>query len=131
MIHEKDLTLILARDLASKLATPTFVVNPEGTLLYYNEPAERVLGTRYAETGEMPQEEWSSVFSPVDADGNQVPVEELPLSIALADRRPAHRPFAITGLDGVERTIAVTAFPLMPHPEELVGAVAIFWEEAE
>lgn len=130
MIHEKDLTLILARDLASKLATPTFIVDPEGTLLYYNEPAETVLGTRYAETGEMAMDEWGSVFSPVDPKGDVVPVAELPLSIAISERRPAHRPLLITGLDGVQRTIAVTAFPLIPHPGELVGAVAIFWEEA-
>ena len=37
----------------------------------------------------------------------------------------------ITGLDGVTRTIEVAAFPIMPHPDQLVGALAIFWEGEE
>ena len=31
----------------------------------------------------------------------------------------------VTGLDGVEREIAVTAFPLFAHADEFVGMVAI------
>ena len=52
----KNLVLILAREFASKLATPTFVNDAEGTLVYYNEPAEGVLGRSFAEAGEMPAE---------------------------------------------------------------------------
>lgn len=129
MQREKDLTLILARDLSSRLAVPCFLVNPEGTLIFYNEPAERVLGRRFGESGELSQEEWGTFFTPLDLEGNKVPVEELPLSIALSERRAAHRPLMITGLNGTDRAIAVTAVPLMPHPGELVGALAIFWEE--
>jgi hypothetical protein len=33
----------------------------------------------------------------------------------------------VTGLDGVEREIAVTAFPLFASVDEFVGMVAIFW----
>jgi PAS domain-containing protein len=129
MRHQKDLSLILARDLASHLATPFFVVDPEGTLIFYNEPAERVLGREFGEAGELAQEEWGTIFHPLDLDGREIPVEQLPLSIALRERVAAHRSLLITGLDGIERTIGVTAFPLLPHPDELVGAIAIFWEE--
>ena len=59
----KNLVLILAREFASKLATPTFVNDAEGTLVYYNEPAEGVLGRSFAEAGEMPVDQWSSLFS--------------------------------------------------------------------
>ena len=52
----------------------------------------------------------------------------MPGGIALLERRPAHRSLRITGLDGERREIAVTAFPLLARPDELVGVVAIFWE---
>ena len=54
------------QQLASYLAMPIFLVDPEGNLLYDNEPAERLLGRRYNETGEMPAAEWSTV-SPSEA----------------------------------------------------------------
>jgi PAS domain-containing protein len=128
--RQKSLVLILAREFASNLATPLFVVAPDGTLVFYNEPAEAVLGRRFAESGEMSAEEWSTVFTPSDLDGSPLALDELPLGVALAQRVPAHRPIRIQGLDGIDRTIAVTAFPLFAHTDEFVGAVAIFWEEA-
>jgi len=66
---QKAVELILMRQLASCLAVPVFLVDPEGTLLYYNEPAERLLGRRYDETGEMPASEWATMFTPTaDSD---------------------------------------------------------------
>ena len=39
---------------------------------------------------------------------------------------------AVVGQDGIRRRIEVTAFPLFAHADDMVGAVAIFWEpEAE
>jgi PAS domain-containing protein len=127
-VAQKAVELILMRQLASYLAVPIFLVDPDGNLLYYNEPAERLLGRRYDETGEMPVTEWSTVFTPTAEDGTPVPPEDLPLSIALRNWHPAHRPLAIRGLDGVDRRIAVTAFPLEGQGRRRLGAVAIFWE---
>jgi PAS domain-containing protein len=121
--------VILMKQVASYLATPIFVVDPDGTLLYFNEPAEAILGRRYDEAGEMPQSEWATIFTPADEHGRPLPAETLPLSIALADQRPAHGPMWIRGLDGVVRHIAVTAFPLVGQHERLLGAVALFWED--
>lgn len=130
--HEHDLVLILARGLASSIATPMFLVDPSGTLVYFNEPAEVILGTTYADAGEMPAEEWGSAFKPHDLETDQpLPLESLPLAQALAEQRPAHRTMGITGRDGVPRTIAVTAFPLWARSDEFVGAAAIFWEAKE
>ena len=128
--EEHNLVLILARGLASSVATPIFLVGPDGTLLYFNEAAEAILGQSYAEAGEMSPEEWGAMFKPVTpGTGDVVGVEDLPLSVALNEQRAAHRPLTITGLDGITRNIAITAFPLFARTEELVGAVAIFWEE--
>ena len=126
---QKAVELILMRQLASYLAVPIFLVDPEGNLLYYNEPAERLLGRRYDETGEMPLAEWTTVFTPTTEDGSPLPLEEVPLAVALRRWRPAHRAIVIQGLDGVARRIAVTALPLEGQGGHRLGAVAIFWEE--
>jgi PAS domain-containing protein len=121
--------LIVLKQPASYLATPIFVVDPVGTLLYYNEPAELILGRRYDETGEMTLEEWGSIFVPVDDDGVPMPPEAVPLAIAVRERRPAHATFSITGLDGAARRISATAFPLVGQSGRHLGSIAIFWEE--
>ena len=125
---QRDLILILARDLTSRLATPCFVVDGEGTLAYFNEAAEPVLGVSYAESGELRAGEWATGWSPTDPQGRPIPLEELPLGIAFREGRPAHRAMHITGGDGVGRDIEVTAFPLQTHPDVTVGAIAVFWE---
>jgi PAS domain-containing protein len=117
-----NLVLIMARDFASRLATAVFLVDPLGTLIYYNEGAERILGRAFEEGHPMPAEEWSTTFEPVD---------ELPLGATLRTREPAHRDLTIVGADGVARRIEVTAIPLFAHADEFVGAVAVFWERAE
>jgi PAS domain-containing protein len=130
--RQKSIVLILARELASKLATPMFVVDAEGNLVFFNEPAESILGQSFAEAGELSADEWGgALFAPEDTDGSPLPFDRMPISIALTEHKPAHRSFRITGLDEVKRTIAATAFPLFARAQEFVGAVAIFWEEPE
>ena len=43
---QKDIELILMRQLANYLAVPILVVDSAGTLLFYHEPAEGLLGRR-------------------------------------------------------------------------------------
>ena len=126
---QQEIEVILARQLADNLALPIFLVDREGNLLFYNEPAEKILGHRYAETGSMPAMEWATIFQPVDEDGRPLAPEMLPLMVALKYCRPAHGGFWIRALDGVSRHIQVTAFPLIGQSERYLGAVAIFWEE--
>ena len=64
----------------------------------------------------------------LDLDGTPVPLDQLPLGIAFREGRPAHRAIRITGGDGVHREIEVTAFPLCPQRDVILGAVAVFWE---
>lgn len=126
---QKDLVLILARELASHVASPVFLVDAKGTLIYYNEHAEGILGLRFEEAGELPAEDWGKRWDPRDPDDRSVPLEELPLTIAFRERRPAHRPLVITGLDGMERSIEATALPLLSKDQAYVGALAVFWEQ--
>jgi PAS domain-containing protein len=124
-----EVEVILMKQIASYLAMPIFLVDPEGTLIFYNEPAEALLGQRYDETGEMPMQEWATIFVPTDGEGNQLPPESLPLAIALRDGRPAHDRFFITALNGARHVLSVTAFPLIGQNERELGAVALFWED--
>jgi PAS domain-containing protein len=128
---QKAIEVILTRHLASYLSMPIFIVDDEGTLVFYNEPAERLLGLRFEETGEMPPDEWARAFTPTDDTGTPLAADALPLVIAVRDRRPAHATFGIRGLDGVARRIGVTAFPLIGQSDRSLGAVAIFWEIGE
>ena len=128
---QHHLVLILARDFASRLATPVFLVDVRGTVIYFNEAAERVLGRRYIEGGGMEAEEWSTLFAPSDDDGNPIELNALPLGVAILERHPDHRMLRIHSADGTERRIEVTAFPLFAHEDECLGAIAIFWETPE
>jgi len=127
-MSQQPIEVILTRQLASYLATPIFIVDPAGTLVFYNEPAERVLGRNFEETGEMPAAEWATIFTPSDDAGRPLPADTLPLSIACSAHTPAHGTFWIRGLDNIPRRIEVTAFPLIGQADRLLGAVAIFWE---
>jgi len=124
---QKQLVLILARAFASNLSTPALLADDRGYLVYYNEAAEQVVGKRFAEFGEMPLAEWLEPFTPRDASGELLPLEERPAWIALNDRRPSHLRYLVRSADGVEREIEVSAFPLFAHADEFVGAAVLFW----
>src|SRR5437763_12977676 len=85
--RQSNLVLILAREFASKLATATFVTDAEGNLVYYNEPAEHLLGRTFAEAGEVKADEWGSLYTVERPDGKPLPLEENPGRIALLERR--------------------------------------------
>jgi PAS domain-containing protein len=127
--RQKHLVLILARELASNLATPTLIANDEGELVFFNEAAEEIVGRSFAETGEMPIDEWTATFSPRTHESEPLPPERRPARIALDERRAAHQRFLITSHDGVDRQVAVTAIPLFAHADEFVGLIAFFWRE--
>jgi PAS domain-containing protein len=125
----QPIEVILMRELAGHLATPIFVVDSQGDLLFYNEPAEKLLGSRFDETGMMPFAQWATVFTPTNGRGTPIPPDELPLAIAVQQHRPAQGHFWIRGLDGERRKLTVTAIPLQGQWGEHLGAAAIFWEE--
>lgn len=121
-----SIELILMRQLAGHLRMPVFLVDGRGTLLFYNEPAEALLGRPFNEAGVMNLKTWSTVFRAEDENGTPLPREALPLFVALRERRPAQRIIRITGLDGAKRTIEITALPLEGVNGRGLGAVAAF-----
>jgi PAS domain-containing protein len=125
--QQKHLVLILAREFASNLSTPTLVADARGYLVFYNEAAEAVLGRRFSEAEEMPLDAWLTPFEPRTSDGEPLPPEQLPTRLVFEEHRASHVRNLVTSTDGVEREIEVTAIPLFAHTDEFVGAVAIFW----
>jgi PAS domain-containing protein len=128
-LPQKHLILILARELASNLATPTLIADERGQVVFYNEAAEVVLGGPFSEMGDVSIDDLGASFSPRTSEGEPLAQDELPGRIALDQRRAAHMRLWATGRDGVDREIAVTALPLFAHADEFVGIVVIFWRE--
>lgn len=126
--EHRSLVLILAREFAMKLATPMFIADADGRLVFYNEPAEGILGRPYPEAGELRAAEWAELFHCEDLEGRPLPLERMPAGVAFYERRPDHGSLRIVALDGTKREIAVTAFPLFAREDEFVGIVAVFWE---
>ena len=125
---QKEIEVILARQLAEYLALPIFIVDPNGDLLYYNESAEEILGRRYEETGPISANDLAVIFKTVDQEGAPIKSSKLPLVKALVNKEPSHGSLWIEGLDGRLRKIAVTAFPIIGQAQRFLGAIAIFWE---
>ena len=85
---QHEIEVILTRELAGYLAMAIFVVDPAGSLIFYNEPAEALLGTRFEETGPMEMDDWAHVFDPRDEDGSTARAG-VPAPRHHAARRPA------------------------------------------
>lgn len=125
---QPDLVLIVARSFATKLATPTLIIDANGDLVYFNDAAADVLGSTYLDIGALDASRWQELFQPRTLDEEPLTAAETPGGVALLERRPVNDSFAFRGLDGREREVTVTAFPLFSHPDEVVGAMSIFWE---
>lgn len=123
--------LILSRQLAECLDMPVFLTDTVGNLLFYNEPAEGILGKRYEDTGEMDVDEWGTIFKNKDDAGNPIPPEELPLVKTLMNRLPYHKTFWIESLQGTAERISVTSYPIIGRPATFLGAMAIFWRSPQ
>jgi PAS domain-containing protein len=107
---QQSLQLILARNLISTLSTPAFIVDPDASVVFYNEAAGDVLGVHYEETGKVPLAEW-----------------RLPLTEELCGRRPVHTTSSVRAADGKELEVEVLALPLIGTEDEHEGAVGVFW----
>ncbi len=84
---------------------------------------------RFEEVGILEMADWLAAFRPGDESGAILPDDEVPLVVALRERRPVHRNLSIAGLDGIRRQIEATALPLVGQGGVRLGAVAIFWQE--
>lgn len=125
---QRDIGLILMRQLASGLALPVWLSDEAGDLLFFNEPAEKLLGLRFDFVGTLSLDDARRLLSFRDAEGNALPGEQTPLLVALREQRPVHRRLWLRGFGGEYREVEVTSFPLVATGGEVTGGVAMFWE---
>lgn len=128
---QREIELILLRQWASHMSLPIWVTGLDGDLVYYNEPAEPMLGVRFDEAGAMPLTALAETFQMTDEDGTPLRYEEVPLVIAMQTGKPCHRRLRYRALDGPWRTVEVTAFPFEGEGRRPLGVVAIWWEVLE
>lgn len=124
---QRDVGLILMRQLADGLAMPVWLSDGHGDLLFFNEAAEQLLGQRFDDVGSISLEDARRILSFRDVDGNELALDQTPLLVALRERRSVHRLLRINALDGRDHEIEVTAFPLLSGGGHLIGGVAMFW----
>ncbi len=124
----RSLPLILARELAANLATPMFLIDAEGVLVYFNEAAELMLGKTYAEIGPISATDFGARLDLAELDGSPMRRRDSPAGIAFLNREPSHRTLLATGLDGSRRRLEATAYPLFGKVGEMHGVLTVFWE---
>lgn len=124
----KSLPLILAREFAANVAVPIFLVDADNTLVFYNDAAAVAFGGPFGQTGEIHHGEWAARFNPTRPDGTPFDRKEMPIVIALEERRPAHGVHMVTAPDGRRTLVEFTALPLFSSPDDFVGVLVALWE---
>jgi PAS domain-containing protein len=124
-IAERPLELILARNLISILSMPAILVDAEGRFVFFNEAAAEEIGAPFEEVGVLEPEEWNARYGPVDAAGDPLPREQLPLATTVRESRPAYGRFFVRAEEGL-RAIEMGALPLT-GPSGYHGAILVFW----
>src|SRR5215510_4643082 len=111
---QQPVEMILARQLSGYLSVPVILLDAAGTVVFYNDPAERMLGVRFEETGRIEQEEANRLVELSDDPAGETRDAGRLMEIALKERRPVHaRRFLLRRSDRVRLQIEVTAFPLI------------------
>jgi PAS domain-containing protein len=125
----RSLPLILARELAANLATPMFLLDEEGTLVFCNEAAEVMIGKTLAEVGEITGADLGQMLRIEYEDGRAMRRRDSPPGIAFMQQEPAHVRLVATPLGGGHKqTWEVTAYPLFGRTGEMHGVLTVFWE---
>ncbi len=130
MAGQKSLPLILARELAANLATPMFLIDAEGMLVFYNDAAALLIGKPFAELGEIPASEFAASLDLATPSGEPIRRRDSPAGIAMFEQRPAHMTLMATSYNGKRRLYDATAYPLFAAAGEMHGVVAVFWESS-
>lgn len=125
----KSLPLILARELAANLATPMFLIDADGIVVFCNEAAELMIGRSYAEMGAITANEFGDMLHLENVDGSALSRRASPPGIAFIDHVPAHSTLCVTTLDdNAKKQFEVTAYPLFGRTGEMHGVLTVFWE---
>ena len=125
---QRPVEMILLRQLASYLTIPIWMMDAEGNLVYYNEPAESLLGVQFDDAGPIHADQLAGKFRTTDLEGRPLTDEEMPVVMALNQRSPMHGKLRFCGLDGVWHDVEISAIPIEGQSSRFLGVCATFWE---
>jgi PAS domain-containing protein len=128
MPESKSIQIILARQLASCMATAIMLFDAQGNLVFYNEPAESIFNARFDETGEIKVDDLLRVVTVADENRQLLPPEARPGRVARLERRPITRTIWMSCNDGAWRRVQATAVPIIGEEQDLHGVMQLFWE---
>ena len=128
MSEQQPMELILLRQVASYLTLPMWIMDHQGNLLYYNDPAQDLLGARFADVGAISAGELESRFEVTGPDGSPIGPEGMPVVQALRRQAPTHGEVRYRSLDGTSHLVEITALPIVGQGQRFLGVLATFWE---
>jgi PAS domain-containing protein len=126
---ELPLELILARSLVSIISVAAALIDVRGHVVFYNDAAAEIIGTRFEDTGPLTREQWNADSGPFDEHGRPVPYDELPLTVAVREGRPSYARFQVRSERGLI-LVEAGALPLL-GPAGYHGAVILLWPVPE
>lgn len=129
MERQKSLVLIRAKHLAESVTTPMFLADAEGSLIFYNEAAEALLGRPFVDSGALSPTDWQEAFNVRDRDDSPFPLESMASWVQLQSERPAMGHIKFSGADGTDHLVATCAFPLFTEQQRFDGALILFWRD--
>lgn len=127
----KSLALIRAKHLAESVTTPMLLTDQEGTLIFFNEAAEVLIGHTFADIGPLGASDWQKRFDVRGRDGAPFPLEAMPGWLELQTERPGTGHIVLRRADGADLMLAVCAFPLFTAQRQFDGALVLFWHDEE
>src|SRR5258707_13936361 len=86
---EQPLELTLARNLISIVSIASPLVDSDGRIVFFNEAAAEIIGAPFEEIGVLEQDQWTARYGPFGEDGRPLLPDELPLTTAIRESRPA------------------------------------------
>lgn len=125
---QQPVEMILLRQVASYLTIPIWMMDAAGNLVYYNEPAERLLGIQFDDVGPVHADQLGEMFRLTKTDGKPMDPFDFPVLVALEKRVPNSGEVRYCGMDGIWRDVAVTALPVEGQGNRFLGVFATFWE---
>ena len=126
---EQPLELILARNLVSIVSLAALLVDAEGRIVFYNEAAAGIVGSPFEEIGTLSREAWNARYGPFDSNGTPLAADELPLTVAVREGRPAFARLRVRGDRGL-LDVDAAAVPLL-GPAGYHGAMVFIWVAGE
>ena len=126
--RQHPVELILLRQFAARLTTPTALFDRDGLLIYLNPAAEHMFGIDFASIGELSLQQVLAIAQPTDVHGAPLTPDTLPVGKTLGEGTPELRTVAIRDLDGQLHRLGTTTIPVHGLGGSLYGAMSLFWK---